>query len=142
MGAIDHCAPVFIASLSICGSAVFQWKYFGPIVISRSDIRPTAVASEHQWVLQIRNPAQGCIHGLGRTFIQFWYWQPALADGSETAESCSDRKIGRRRAYLKQKIYTITINHRLSIYTTKNHSLLFLKLSRAHAQLFRHPVRH
>ncbi len=35
---------------------------------------------------------------------------------------------------------TIMINHWLLIYTSMNHSLLFLKLSTGHAQLFRHLV--
>jgi len=37
-------------------------------------------------------------------------------------------------------IYKIMINLQLSIYTSMNHSLLLLKLLRAYAQLFRHPV--
>jgi hypothetical protein len=50
-------------------------------------------------------------------------------------------KLRYDRQHCGRQHYTTTpINHRLSIYTYMNPSLLFLKLSRAHAQFFRHPV--
>ncbi len=64
-------------------------------------------------------------------FILTFYFPPQFPLGD---------KYG--RVLSSQTPYMITINHQLSIYTSMNHSLLFLKLSRAHAQLFRHPVQH
>ncbi len=75
--------------------------------------------------------------------ISSQYHQPICA----MHKGSSIKKMAQKKPLCFTNISTKTLlsvyvydNDWLSIYTSMNHSLLFLKLSKVHAQFFRHPV--